>query len=133
MTTIRKMSVLFVLSAGSVRLYGQGMSPAIVVTHDRPCDSVQKAVQHASQVDPPVDEPTVSSDLATVRSAQKRVKETYAKRGFDDCASNEATALAWKEMRTVQPRGHLDENALVMLANDGFGGLKITASRLALQ
>ena len=63
--------------------------------------------------------------MDTVTAAQKRVQQAYRKRGFDDCAATQATVLAWQELRMKQPQGHLNEDALVELAEDGYGRLRV--------
>jgi hypothetical protein len=101
--------------------YGQFINMA----DEEPCRSVEKAVGYVARSEPRLSDQIMTQDLGAIRTAQKHVREYYAKRGIDKCAADAATALAWKDMRLRQPRGKLDESVLVEQASEGFGGLKI--------
>jgi hypothetical protein len=123
--TLGQISLLIGFCIVSLRCYGQNAKTAIDIARDRNCESVRTAANHVSEKEPTIDRVIVHRDLKTLIDAQKRIKQVYAERGFDDCTSMQVTALAWKELRMNQPRGKLNEDSLVKLANDGFGGLKI--------
>ena len=123
----KQVYLVIALSVASIACRAQTVKPAIDLARDHNCESVGKAANYVSEKEHLVDQATVHADLDTLVAARRRVQETYAAKGFDNCASTRVTVLAWKEMRKDQPRGKLNEDTLVKLANEGFGGLKITS------
>jgi hypothetical protein len=107
--------------------HAQEMNSATATKKPNPCGSVKSEMTYVAEGEPSINSSIASRDLETITVAQQRVKQEYAKRGFDDCAAMEATALAWRDLRLSQPKGQLEEGAIVKLANEGFGGLKITS------
>jgi hypothetical protein len=120
-------SVVCLLTA-SFMAQGQTAKAAIETVDNRPCRSVKSQMSYASQEDPSLNAHLAGEDFATLVTAQKRLQSAYEKRGLDSCDSTEATVLAWRYIRARQPNGHLDEDALVKFAGEGFGGLKIVST-----
>jgi hypothetical protein len=107
--------------------HGQSVRTGELKGDTQHCRNVTTELAHMSQENTSAHQVTVAADVDTVTAAQKRIQEAYRKRGFDDCAATQVTVLAWQELRMKQPRGHLNEDALVKLAEDGYGGLGVVS------
>jgi hypothetical protein len=92
---------------------------------EQPCRSTKVLLADVSNADPAINQKTINEDRGTIVSAQKEVRKYYASRGFDACAGDEATALAWRDFRRSKPTGTLDKAMLIQQASEGFGGLRI--------
>jgi hypothetical protein len=110
-----------------VASYGQSERTTELKSDTQHCRSVTAELAHMSQGNASGRQVGIAPDEGAVMAAQKRVRQAFRERGFDDCAATQVTVLAWRELRMKQPQGHLNEDALVKLAEDGYGGLKVVS------